>query len=346
MRMSIPIENLYYLLSYAWNKLQEKDQAKIDLVGTTKLVDLFAKMLLTSCRHLLKKGIDRNYIEDTIELAGIKGKLEISSTFKTGIFLKQRTICTIDEYSADILSNQIIVSTLYLLLHINETDPELRSQIREVIRKFSGITPIVLSSRHFSEVRLHRNNRMYGFIIHVCQFIFENSLPSEKKGKWNFKDFLRDESKMNSLFEAFLYNFYRIEYPRWQVKREHIKWKFSANNELALSYLPTMITDISINTGLKKYIIDAKFYREALKTRYDTNKLISSNLYQLFSYLLNQRIKTEITYTTQGMLIYPTTDEELDLDYYYEDHKISIRTVNLNTSWTDIDGRLREFMLC
>lgn len=55
-----------------------------------------------------------------------------------------------------------------------------------------------------------RNNKFYGFIINICYLIHENSLLSEKNGDWHFTNFLRDERKMNQLFEAFLRNFMRL----------------------------------------------------------------------------------------------------------------------------------------
>mgnify|MGYP000122966267 CR=1 FL=1 len=37
--MHIPIENIYYLLSYTWNKLDEKERVGVSIDDTTKHVD-------------------------------------------------------------------------------------------------------------------------------------------------------------------------------------------------------------------------------------------------------------------------------------------------------------------
>src|ERR1017187_717845 len=108
--MQIPIENIYYLLCYAWNKLDEKDRIDVAIDDKTELLDLFAKVLINASRMLLKRGIDKSYIDYTSEIAGVKGKLEISQTLKNNLLFKQRTICTFDEFSANILSNQILVT--------------------------------------------------------------------------------------------------------------------------------------------------------------------------------------------------------------------------------------------
>ncbi|MCD7937709.1 MAG: hypothetical protein LUG98_12680, partial [Tannerellaceae bacterium] len=69
-----------------------------------------------------------------------------------------------------------------------------------------------------------------------------------------------------------------------------------------------------------------------------------TNLYQLFSYLMNSRDGTEKSARAAGVLLYPTIEEEYDLTYYYEEHPISIKTVNLNAHWTKIATRLKEII--
>lgn len=54
-----------------------------------------------------------------------------------------------------------------------------------------------------------------------------------------------------------------------------------------------METDISLENEEKKIIIDAKYYKETMTVNYDKERIRSSNLYQLFSYLLNQQDGSE-----------------------------------------------------
>lgn len=340
--MAIPIENIYYLLCYAWDTLEEKKKVKVSVDDSPEILDLFTKVLINGTRILLKRGIEKDYITETKEMAGVKGKLELSPTLKSGIYLKQRTVCTHDEFSANILSNQILLSTIYRILRTREVNAQLKSQIKSLVWLFSGIETIDLSHRVFNSVRLHRNNRFYAFLLKVCRIIYENTLPTEKPGQFHFVDFSRDRFKMQKLFEAFLRNFYRREFPHWTVRSEHLSWQFSVTNEAHRAYVPIMKTDISITNEQGKIIIDAKYYQESMATQYDREKLHSTNLYQLFSYLMNQRNADPATRRTRGMLLYPTTGAELDLDYWYDEHLIQIKTVNLNQHWTLIEQRLKN----
>ena len=134
--MQIPIENIYYLLCYAWNKLDEKDRVSVSIDDKTELLDLFAKVLINASKMLLKRGIDKSYVDHTSELAGVKGKLEMSQTLKSNILFKQRTICTFDDFSANILSNQILITTICKLIKTKDLDNELKNELRALLRMF------------------------------------------------------------------------------------------------------------------------------------------------------------------------------------------------------------------
>ncbi len=343
--MQIPIENIYYLLCYAWNKLEEKERVNVSVDDKTELLDLFAKILINGTKILLKRGIDRSYIDFTDEIAGVKGKVQISQTLKSNLLFKQRTICTFDSFSSNILTNRILVSTIYSLSRTKGLDKDLKKELITLQRMFSGIELIQINNSLFSQIKLNRNNRFYGFLMNVCQIIYENTLPSEEQGSYKFTDFTRDERKMNQLFEAFIRNFYRIEQSKYNiVKKETIDWQFECDEKDSFQFVPKMETDITLESNSEKIIIDAKYYRETMIINYDKEKIKSNNLYQLFSYLLNQEDTTEKTINAKGILLYPTIEKDYDLQYKYKAHKIEIKTVNLNSNWQLISNRLKEII--
>ena len=86
-------------------------------------------------------------------------------------------------------------------------------------------------------------------------------------------------------------------------------------------------------------IIDAKYYTETLQKYYNTEKIHSQHLYQLFAYLKNQENPQ-----AEGILIYPTTEKSLSLVYTHEGHKIKIETLNLNQDWVGIKRDLLEII--
>ena len=343
--MPIPIENIYYLLCYAWNKLEEKDKVNVSVDDKTTLVDLFAKVLINATRILLKRGIDKSYVEHVEELPGIKGKMQVSQTLKRNILFKQKTICSFDDFSSNIMANRILVTTIYKLVRIQSLDRQLKEELVALQRMLIGIDRIEIKSVLLRQLKFNRNNRFYGFVMNVCQIIHESTLPSEEQGHFKFADFTRDERKMNQLFESFIRNFYRIEQNKFTiVKKETIRWNFDETDDVSRQYLPQMETDITLENDDEKIIIDAKYYRETMSVNYDREKIKSGNLYQLFSYLLNQEDGSLKTLGASGMLLYPTVQGEYNLNYQFKGHKVFIRTINLNSNWKNIEYRLEQII--
>jgi 5-methylcytosine-specific restriction enzyme subunit McrC len=171
----------------------------------------------------------------------------------------------------------------------------------------------------------------------VCQIVNDNLFIDESSGQYKFKDFLREEKAMARLFEAFVRNFYKNEQSLFKVGREDIKWKFTAENDNDMSMLPIMSTDISLQSSTRKIIIDTKYYKEALKARYDKEKINSNNLYQLFSYLINQESELDgRTLECEGILLYPVVEKGFDFSYKFENHKIRVMSIDLNQEWYGI----------
>ena len=325
--MNIPIQNVYYLLCYAWNKMREKDIVNVDTSDYDQLPDLLAKVLLTGCNRLFKQGFDRNYIESTELYSGIKGKLDFNNSIKVQAFLFGKSICCFDEFSHDILPNRLLKGTLMVLYKMKEIDKELKHQIRNAIDHFYGVTDMVPSSRDFHRVHIHRNNSFYDFLLKICLTIVEHISLDEKTGKYKFRDLLRDQGTMQSLFEKFVFNFYSIRQANFKVKREIISWKAEPINKSRVEYMPAMQTDISLIAKDRKIVMDTKYYQEALTmNQYSNLKFHSANLYQLYSYLKNleHNIESKININASGILLYPTTTIELDETFLIDNHFINV----------------------
>lgn len=333
--MQIPIQNIYYLLCYAWNKLEESEIVNVDEIDSTELIDLFAKVLSNRCSRLLKQGLDRYYVEHEDVIMGIKGKFNFSATIKQNVLPLSKTACIYDEFDYDILHNQILKTTIGKLLRTKNLDSSIKDELYKVYLKLPPISEIVIRKAMFNQIRLHRNNYHYDFILKVCQIVNENLFIDESKGNYKFKDFTREEKAMARLFEAFVRNFYKIE-TDFSVSSDSIKWQFESDNAEDLDMLPAMLTDITLQGKNKKIIIDTKYYKEAFQTRYDKQKINSSNLYQLFSYLKNQEMDSEITLNCEGILLYPSIQNDFVHSFKYENHKIRIMAINLNQDWQKI----------
>ena len=88
-----------------------------------------------------------------------------------------------------------------------------------------------------------------------------------------------------------------------------------------------MQADVILESPNRRIIMDAKFYRQALSTRFETSKLRSAHLYQLLAYLRNREATAEPGPQHEGILLYPTVDENIRVAVRLEGFPVSARSL-------------------
>lgn len=343
--MAIPIQNIYHLLTYAWDKLEEAELVNVRAQDTHSLLDLLARVLVSGTQHLLKRGLDRAYIAHTATITGIRGKMNLTPTLQRHLLVTGHTDCTFDEFSANVLHNRILRATLRLLLRTEHLDGEVRVEIVRLLRRLGTVTDMELTRSHFGQVQLHRNNWFYQFPLRVCALIYDNLLPTEDTGHYRFRDFTRDDQQMARLFEAFVRNFYRHALTDCRVGSRYIAWQ-ATGPASALALLPGMQTDITVDfPDRSRLIIDTKYYSEALTGRFGGQKFIASNLYQLFAYLKNDAAATPERVRIDGMLLYPAVNYSFQEQVRIDQHRLTVCTIDLGQDWRGVESALLN-LLC
>jgi 5-methylcytosine-specific restriction enzyme subunit McrC len=342
--MNIPIQNIYYLLCYSWNKLEESRIVNVAGEDSTKILDLFTKVLIGGTNYVLKKGLDRNYREIEEESNRISGRILMDEVIKRNLFKSGVIRRRFDELSYNILHNKIIKGTFLKIIRLREIDAALREEAIRIFKRFPYVGSLDIKKKDFSELRLNRNNYFYDFLIKICEIINDSLLISEKTGEYKFRDFLRDDKRMAQLFEQFVRNFYKKEQAFYDVSREKIHWymdKVGKDDD----FLPAMETDICLTAKdySRKLIIETKYYSGGFKAQTwpgSREKLISENLYQLYAYLKNLESRKGINEKCEGLLLYAAVDEEADLCFNLSGHLVRVKTLNLNQDWRKIHSSM------
>ena len=106
-----------------------------------------------------------------------------------------------------------------------------------------------------------------------------------------------------------------------------------------------MQTDVMLTYKEKVLIIDAKYYTHTTQLRYDTHKLHSGNLYQIFTYVKNKEFELRnYEHTVSGMLLYAQTDEDIipNNTYHMSGNQISVLALDLNQDFSKISRTLDD----
>jgi 5-methylcytosine-specific restriction enzyme subunit McrC len=341
--VSIPVRNIYYLLLYAWGHFKSGALRDVGTDSSPDLPSLLGKVLNDGAHRLLRRGLDRGYIETTEETRSPRGKLRLEVMAKQQTLLRGFAVCDLDELTSDVLHNQILKTSLVALANCADVNTGLQHELRASAQRMIGVTPIRLSADVFHRVQLSRNTSQYGFLLRVCELVFHALLPDERRTGSSFQSILDDETRMSALFEEFLRSFYRLELPSHSVAAEIMPWLAESDDDVSLAYLPVMKTDLTLRSGSKTIVADAKYYKEVLAGgRYDP-KVRSAHLYQLSTYLAHVRAK-EPGRDLSGLLIYPTAGRSLRLRYRLLGIPVTVATVDLNAEWPRIHSELIELV--
>lgn len=333
----IPVQNIYYMLSYAFQALQTQTYKNLATENFHNTAELCAAILDKGVSTQLKRGLGRDYVPKSESLSTLQGKLNISQSIKTQALLKKQMICTYDEFSTNTPFNQIIKSTMLLLLKANITNTRKKS-LRNLLLFFSDVDEIDLRFVNWNQ-RYNRSNQTYQLLIGICYLVYNGLLQTQTDGTTEIMDFF-DEQRMCHLYEKFLLEYYKKEHPELTANASQIAWQLDdTENQM----LPKMQTDIMLSKGNNILIIDAKYYSHMTQQQYGTNTLHSNNLYQIFTYVKNKEFELRnVEHTVSGMLLYAQTNEDIipHNTYQTSGNQITVRALNLNQNFSGIADEL------
>ena len=335
----IPIHNVYYMLSYAFQILNEQSYKSIATEQFHNTADLMAAILSKGIATQIKRGLGKEYIPQREALSTLKGKMDITESIKTQTILKKQMWCTYDEFSVNGTKNRIIKSTLELLLG-SDIPKHRKKELRKLMVFFSDVKNIDLHSVNWN-MKYDRNNKTYRMLISICYLVVNGLLQTNLDGNTKIMDFL-DEQSMFRLYEKFILGYYKKHYAELSPSASRIPW--SVDNT---RMLPIMQSDIHLQKNNTVLIIDAKYYSHTTQVKYDNHTLHSNNMYQIFTYVKNcDYAFGEEDHKVSGILLYAKTEEEIQPDNIYQMHgnQITVKTLDLNQKFDIIAKQLNDIV--
>ena len=345
----VPIQNILYMFSYIWDKVEYLDTTWLDGNDNFNSVDILSKLYLENISYVMKRGIYKEYKEIKDEIKGIKGKIDFKNSLNNMSFENAKAVCIYDELLEDNLINQIIKTTAYKLYKSQDIKEEYKKDLNNVLLYFNQVNIINITKKSFECLKFNKNNYYVYYMILICELINDSLMLSEDKGKFKFINILDDEKRMQQIFELFVFKYYKKKQNKYNVSyQKKLNWNMFNGNQ---NIVPEMRLDIYLENEEESIIIDTKYYPNFLKNSYystDKRTLISGNLYQMYTYLnhLNSSKKTK------GVLLYPYNGElisekyEVDIMNSNQINKsiLQIQTIDLSQEWRKIEEELNTII--
>lgn len=333
----IPIKNIYYMLSYSFQILNEQGYKNVETEEFHNVAELCASILTKGISVQLKKGLGREYIEERDVLSSLRGKIDITSSIKSRTMIKKQMNCVYDEFSINTYMNNVLKTTVTLLIKA-DISKNRKKELKKLLVYFNDVDVIDVHSIEWN-VNYNKNNQTYRMLISVCYLVIKGLLQTDSEGNTKLMDFL-DEQRMCRLYEKFILQYYHKEHPELKASASQIPWQLDDDvNDM----LPIMQTDITLSNNNKVLIIDAKYYSKTLQSQYNTKSIHSGNLYQIFTYVKNKELElSNQEHEVAGMLLYAKTDELVlpDNEYKMSGNKVIVKTLDLDCDFVAISSQL------
>ncbi|QDW90585.1 5-methylcytosine-specific restriction endonuclease system specificity protein McrC [Staphylococcus chromogenes] len=335
----IKIKNFYYMLSYAFTVLNQKGYRQISKENFNHIGDLYASILIKGVSNQLKRGLHQEFKERNETISVLRGKVNISDSIRSLSFLDKKLNCTYDALTENIYFNEILKTTLLVLVKLDITK-ERQKKIKKLLIHFNQVDCLNPQNINWN-FRYSRSNQTYQMLMGICELVIKSSLHSFKDKQQKIMDF-EDEQQMAKLYEKFILEYYKKTFPQIKVNSSHIPWY---TDDGMTSMLPTMKSDIMLSYKDKYLIIDAKYYTKTIQNYYDTPKVHSANMYQIFTYVKNYQMSVaNPSSQVTGMLLYAKTDEKIlpNATFLLGGNAISVKTLDLNCEFEDIEKELKK----
>lgn len=346
LKRKVPIENVIYMFSYIWDKVEYTKNIFLDGNDDFDSINVLAKLYLENIKSVISKGIYKEYNEIKEELRGIKGKVDFKDSLNQLSLQNAKSVCIFDELNEDNIINQIIKTTAYRLYKSEKIDDKYKNKLNNILLYFNKVRIIRIDDKIFKNLKFNRNNYYAYYMIKICELICSSLMLSEESGKFKFIDILDDNRKMQQVFELFVCSYYKKRFKNnYKVTyQKKLNWNMLGGKQ---EIVPEMRVDIYLENKEEAVMIDTKYYPNFLKKSYysdDKRVLISGNLYQMFTYMNHLNSDKKI----RGMLLYPFNGEdisekyEIDIMNNFKVNKaiIQIQTIDLSKKWKEIEYQL------
>ncbi|WP_041930960.1 McrC family protein [Pantoea ananatis] len=164
------------------------------------LLDIFIQYFCQDLRTQILQGKLLNYVELEQNQTVMRGRLIVPQHIRHNLIHKERLYCRFDDFTEDMLLNQIIRFTLLLLLRWTRSDTTKR-QIKKLLMHFDGISDVLITLQSFKLLQSDRINQRFRAILEQCKLFINALKPDVLPGSTPLFSLLFD---MNRLFEAWV----------------------------------------------------------------------------------------------------------------------------------------------
>ena len=267
------------------------------------LLEVFIENYIEEIKKIIRSGLKSQYVNRQENLNFMKGKVVNSLNFKYNHSNKARFYCAFDEFSENMVYNQLIKSTLLKLNRVSKSHYN-RTNIIQILHHFESVSE---STDHRSELRkVGENNRLF---LNYKQAISWSEVFLMNKSFTNFSGNSRNIAilfPMERIFEDYIGYLMKNYADGHEIKTQDKSYYLVSNhkNNEKFGLKPDIVATNESNQ--EQIIFDTK-WKLIDETKGNKNYNISqADMYQLYAYGKKYDLKNGFPTEPKLVLLYPS----------------------------------------
>ncbi len=287
-RPKVSLRALFHLL----DPQTDADVDAVPFAGAPGIEVLWflARRLAALLSERVAAGLHRSYAETADEGPFLQGRLDVAAQLRGGAPRRDSFHCRRDDFTTDVLCNQVPRATLELLLRTGLVDEPLGTVLRQALRTLDGVSSTVLTPEVLARAGADRTATDYRPLLDLCRLVAESLQPTGGRGPAPGPTFLLDLERVferyvtRGVVEAFAGdNRYRVAEQFWYAASEPV----AGQTDLLLC------PDVTIWEGEQvPCVVDAKWKQLPPEGR------LTGDFYQVLAYCAGLG-------TRRAILVYP-----------------------------------------
>jgi 5-methylcytosine-specific restriction enzyme subunit McrC len=288
----IPIDRVLFMISYALNGARWH-RAPVTLEREDDLVEMVIRAFTHEIRRAFARGVLQGYVTAEEALQAVRGRIRMDDQIRRRYGIAPPIEVRFDEFTEDILENQLIRAAIVRLDRLPVRSDHLRWPLRAVESQLEGVGLHEFDDKRLPSPTYTRLNERYRGAVELARLILAGSSIELAHGAVRAASFLID---MNQVFEDFLVTALRESLGF--DERTLVQGGKGRQLHLDVARRIVLRPDISIWRGDRcRFVADAKY------KKLEQGEFKHADLYQLTAY-------TIATALPGGMLIYAKGEAE------------------------------------
>lgn len=195
----VPLTNLFFMLAYAYD-LPEFRREETPLAVGEDIVEFLIRVFVDQVDQLVRHGIYRGYLDYERNRRYLCGRLLLASHLQRNAIQLHRFHQRTNEFTADLLENQILKFTLWLLVRAGYGSGALQRLLRRSYSAFSEVAHIHVTPADCDRVTYTRLNSRYYTPIQLAQLFIQHLSVEGHAGDTPFLSYLMPMYRVFELF--------------------------------------------------------------------------------------------------------------------------------------------------